>query len=202
MSKNIYENENIKDDENENFIKFDAFTYGIEKGGLRSKAQINIMVCYIVANVNARVTAKNIVDAMVTGSIANYFEVSEAVAGAIKRGLVVEDEEGFLTATKECKKLTELVENDLPYTMRVKSIELTLKTATVDRFTKENKVEIEKTETGSYNITMHITDKDIDFLVLTLNVPSIAEAEVIREKFLNDPVKVYDNLMNTLFDEN
>lgn len=200
MNENINEKE-YKNSENEEFFKFDAFTYGIEKGGLRSKAQINIMVCYIVANANARITSQNIVDAMVTGCIANYFEVSEAIAGAIKRGLISEDEDGYLVATKECKRLTDLVENDLPYTMRVKSIELTLKIASVDKYTKENKVDIVKTESGSYTITMHITDKDIDFLVLTLNVPSIAEAEVIREKFLNNPVKLYNNVMNTLFDE-
>jgi len=187
-------------EKHENYIKFDAFTYGIENGGLRSKAEINMMVCYIVSNVNSRITAKNIVDTMVTGSIANYFEISEAVAGTIKRGLVTEDENGYLTATDECKRLTEIVEKDLPLTIREKSIALARKIASVDLFTKENKVEIEKKENGSFNITMHITDLGNDFLILTLNVPTMTEAETIKEKFLDNPVKIYDNLMNSLFD--
>ncbi len=187
-------------EKHESFIKFDALTAGIEHGGLRSKAEINMMVCYIVSNANARITAKNIVDAMVTGSIANYFEISEAVAGTIKRGLVIEDENGYLTATDECKRMTEIVEKDLPFTIREKSIALTRKIASVDMYTKENKVEIVKKENGSFNITMHITDLGNDFLILTLNVPTMTEAETIREKFLNDPVKIYDNLINSLFD--
>lgn len=187
--------------ENYRNLDFDAFTGGIENGGLRSKAEINMIVSYIVVNANARITAKNIVDALVTGGIANYFEICESVKSAIERGLVAEDEEGFLTATDECKRLTKLVENDLPLSVRKKSIELTRKVASVALFTKENKVDIVKKDDESFDVTMHITDVGKDFMVLTLNVPTIIEAETVRDKFLENPVIVYDNLINSIFSD-
>jgi len=49
------------------------------------------------------------------------------------------------------------------------------------------------------NITMHVADGSKDFMVLKLNVPSIEEAELIKDKFLDDPVKIYNNLINSIF---
>ena len=63
-------------------LQFDAFTAGIEEGGLRSSSSITIIVCYILANCQKKITAQNIIDALVSGKIANYFEVSNAISKA------------------------------------------------------------------------------------------------------------------------
>ena len=68
----------------------------------------------------------------------------------------------------------------------------------VRQYSKENKVEIEK-DGENFNITMHVADGSKDFMVLKLNVPSIEEAELIKDKFLDDPVKIYNNLINSIF---
>ena len=56
-------------------LQFDAFTAGIEDGGLRSSSSIAILACYIIARSEERLTKKNVVDALVEGKIANYFEL-------------------------------------------------------------------------------------------------------------------------------
>ena len=65
-------------------LQFDAFTAGIEDGGLRSITSIEILSCYILANCSEKITAKNIVDSLVAGKIANYFEISNAISKMIK----------------------------------------------------------------------------------------------------------------------
>lgn len=179
-------------------LQFDAFTAGIEDGGLRSKSSITIIVCYILANCKEIITAQNIIDALVDGKIANYFEVSDAISKMIKKGYIIENEDNTLSITSDCRFLVDIVENDLPITIREKSIELVRKLAVLEINKKENRVIIEKNDKGC-SVTLHVSDKDYDFMVLTLNVPTEEQAVVIKEKFQQDPAGVYKNLIDSIF---
>ncbi len=181
-------------------MQFDAFTAGIEDGGLRSSSSISIIVCYILANCSEKITAQNIIDAMVVGKIANYFEISNAISKMKNKGYIEEQEDGTLKITADCRFLVDLVENDLPITVREKSIELVRKLAAIDVNKKENKVIIEKADAGKYLITMHISDVDCDFMELKLYVASETQAVVIKEKFEQNPAAVYENLINSIFE--
>lgn len=193
------ENELNEDEVLDGNLVFDAFTYGIEDGGLRSQSEISMIICYVLTNSETKLSKKVIIDTMTEGAIANYFETTSAVSKLIKNGIVIEDEKGYLTATKECKKATEMVEKDLPLSIREKSIKLSAKLAVSELYRKENKVEIVE-ENDSYSVILHVTDKDKDYMVLKLTVPTIAQADTIKEKFLNDPVRIYNNLISSLFD--
>lgn len=180
-------------------LQFDAFTAGIEDGGLRSITSIEILSCYILANCSEKITAKNIVDSLVEGKIANYFEISNAISKMIKMGNFTEDENGFLHISDDCRYSVDIVENDLPITIREKAVELVRKTVKYEINKKENKVEIAK-ESNGFKVTMHVSDKNSDFMVLSLYVPTEAQAEVIRDKFQTHPAEVYENLINSIFE--
>lgn len=193
------ENELKEGEATDRNLVFDAFTYGIEDGGLRSQSEINMIICYVLTNAETKLNKKVIVDTMTEGGIANYFETTSAVSKLIKNGIILEDENGYLIATKECKRATEIVEKDLPLSIREKSIKLSTKLAVSELYRKENKVEIVE-ENGSFSVILHVTDKDKDYMVLKLNVPTITQAETVKEKFLADPVKIYDNLISSIFE--
>ena len=57
---------------------FDALTAGIEPGGLNSKADINTIICYMVAKSKVPLTQKAVCDTLVEGAMANYFEIMDA----------------------------------------------------------------------------------------------------------------------------
>ena len=179
--------------------QFDAFTGGIEDGGLRSSSSISLLACYIIAKSKERLTAKYVVDALVEGKIANYFEISNAISKMIKTDNLVVDSDGYLSITDKCAFNVEMLENDLPLTIREKAVELVAKTARHEILKKENKASIEKVENG-YKVTLHVSDKDCDFMVLSLYFPSEAQAQVVKEKFQLHPAKVYENLINSIFD--
>lgn len=181
-------------------LDFDAFTAGIEDGGLRSSSSITILVCYILANCTEKITAENIITALVDGKIANYFEVSNAISKMIKKGHFTEDSNGNLVITEDCRFAVDIVEKDLPITIRERSIELVRKLAAREISKKENRVEIEKTDKG-VSVTLHVSDINSDFMVLTLNVPTMAQAELIKEKFQQKPTEVYQNLINSIFED-
>ena len=110
-------------------LQFDAFTAGIEDGGLRSSSSIAILACYIITRSEEKLTKKNVVDALVEGKIANYFEITSAISKMIKTDNLVEGEDGYLSVTSNCAFNVVMLENDLPITIREKAVELAAKTA-------------------------------------------------------------------------
>ena len=77
-------------------MRFDAFMANVKDGGLRSVSSIYMLVCYIVANMNNRVSAATIIEAVDGAMIANYFEISDAVAKLLKAGTIMENDDKML----------------------------------------------------------------------------------------------------------
>ncbi|MFR5876969.1 MAG: DUF4364 family protein [Eubacterium sp.] len=179
-------------------LRFDAFMGGVKNGGLRSVSSINILVCYIIANINGKVTAENIINTIDEGMLANHFEVADAISKLIKSGTVTENENGALTLIDMNKADIDLIEKDLPLTIREKSINICQKIIAKESYKRENKVEINKSDKG-YNVTLHISDRDTDFMTLTLYAGSEEQAEMLKEKFISNPIKVYDTLIESIF---
>ena len=196
--KNINNLEELSENEIDPRLHFDAFMGGVKDGGLRSVNSIYLLICYIVENVNEKVTAEIILQAMNESGIANYFEVSDAIDKLKKSGTIIEGEDKQLSLNKNTGAEIELVEKDLPYTIRSKSVALVHKIIAKERFRRENSVEIEKSE-NSYFVNMIIGDKDTEFMRLKLFAATYEQAEIIKEKFISNPAKVYEAVINGIF---
>lgn len=194
MDNEKRESENIIDPR----LRFDAFTAGIKEGGLRSVASINLIVCYIIANIKAKVTAQNIIDTMDEGMIANHFEVSNAISKLKSQGVISEKQDGSLELNGSDKAMIDLVEKDLPLTLRDKSIKICQRLIAKETYQRENKAEIIPCD-GGYNVNLTVSDKNNDFMSLTLFAATLTQAEVIKEKFITNPVRVYENLIDSIF---
>lgn len=180
-------------------LRFDAFMAGVKDGGLRSVSSISVLVCYIVANMDGRVTDEVIIEAMDEGMIANHFEVADAISKLVKGNTVKKDENGVLTLSDKDKSLVELIERDLPLTVREKSIKLCQKIMAKETFKRENKVEICENGKG-YTVKLYISDNHIDYMELKLYAATKDQAEMIKDKFITNPVLVYDNLISSIFE--
>ena len=186
-----------KDGENP-LLRFDAMMAGVKAGGLRSISAINLLVCYIVANLSGRVKAETITTAMEEGELANYFEVADAIARLKNSKLIIENPDGTLTLGDTKGAPIELIEKDLPLTVREQSIKICQKILAKEDFARENKTEIVATDKG-FDVVLHVSDKDTDFMRLTLFAATREQAEVIGEKFISNPVAVYETLIDGIF---
>ena len=203
MDKNNFEIENNIDNMSQNEIdpklRFDAFTAGMQDGGLRSVSSISLIVCYIIANINGRVTAENITQTMDEGMFANHFEVADAISKLKKSGVITESEDGALSLINVSKANIELIEMDLPLTVRENSIKLCQKIIAKENYKRENRVEIIEKDKG-YIVNLNVSDKETDFLSLNLFALTKEQAEMIKEKFISNPIKVYETLIDAIFD--
>ncbi len=202
MDKNRFDIENETEKLSQNEIdpklRFDAFTAGIQDGGLRSVSSISLIVCYIIANINGRVTAENITQTMDEGMFANHFEVADAISKLKKSGVITESDDGALSLVDVSKANIELIEMDLPLTVRENSIKLCQKIIAKEKYKRENRVAIIPKDKG-FTVNLHISDKDTDFLSLRLYASTKEQAEMIKEKFITDPIKVYETLIEAIF---
>lgn len=178
--------------------RFDAFMAGVKDGGLRSVNSVYIMISYIVSTLSGKVTAEVISSAMAEGEIANHFEVADALAKLKQNGIVLEAEDGSLSINSNTKADIELVEIDLPYTLRESAIHLCQKIMAKETYRRENKVEILQNE-NDYTVVMHISGPQQDLMTLSVLAPTRQQAEMIKEKFITDPVKIYETVINSIF---
>ncbi len=201
--KNIPDNEKRIDEMSENELdarlRFDAFMGGVKDGGLRSTSSISLMVSYLIANLGGKITAEIISNAMVEGELANYFEVNNAIGALIKNGTVKENADKTLELVSRSTEEIDLIEKDLPYTVRVMGIKLCQKILAKEKYRRENKTEI--IDNGDhFTVELHVSGGSTDFMKLSLFVPTVEQAEMIREKFLSNPSRVYENLINSIFE--
>lgn len=190
--------DNIDNNETNPLLRFDAFMGNVKDGGLRSVTSIYILVSYLVSNLNGKVSRETLLEATNDTMLANYFEMSDAITKLINSGTIKENEDGMLCMKKQDANEVELIEKDLPLTVRERCIKACQKIIARETYERENKVSIEKTDCG-YKVILNVSDKDTDFMSLTLFAPTEEQALIIKEKFISDPVKVYETLTEAIF---
>ena len=72
-------------------MEFDAFSAGVEPGGLRSTREIGILICYMLDQFGKPISREDLIDSIQENGIANYFEVSSAVSELIRLGNLSSD---------------------------------------------------------------------------------------------------------------
>lgn len=178
----------------------DAFVEGVEPDGLKNRSDIKLLVCYIINNLDKPITKAQINETIFQQGLANYFEVNQAISELLEDGNVtteIVNTDEFLVTTERGRHASELLQKDIPLTVREKAITTATRILLRAQRERENKVEIEKLDVGC-NVTISILQKDDELMRLTLYVADENQAYQIKEKFLDDPVKLYSLIIATL----
>ena len=181
---------------------YDAFTEGIEPGGLRNRNEIKTLICYLVSHLDIPITKGQLNNIICEEGLANYFELNQALSEVIENGNIHiakadENEDPELFITEIGKQNTATLEKDLPYTVREKALNAAVRLQTRLRREREHRIQITKLENGC-NITMSVLDGNDELMTVTLFVADYEQALSVKEKFLSDPVTVYSNIVALL----
>lgn len=202
MSKNPYSYQvpELQGDPKLNEPVFDAFTEGVAMGGLRSKNDIMLLICYLLKKLGKPVSINIIVDVMQGEQIANYFEAMNAVAELVENGnLTLENVDGvdYLSVTTKGINAVSVVEEDLPRSIRETAFQSAVHYQTIEQNSKDNHVKIESVEDG-YQVSFSMTDKDLDLMKLSIFVADRDQAETLKNNFIEDPVRLYSAILSAL----
>ncbi len=175
----------------------DAFTDGVIPGGLLNSREIRILICYMLNSVDEPMPRKTVVDIIFSQGMANYFETEAAIDELVKLGNIHETEDDLLVITADGRSAAETLTTHIPFTLRERSVEAAIRLLTRRRRERENRVDIIPIDNGVM-ITCSIDRSEHPMMSFSLRVADRQQAELIKERFLDDPVTVY-RLMIGLF---
>lgn len=173
-------------------MNFDAFTGGIEPGGLRTKDEIRILICYLLTSVDTPLAKGDLISIAVENGLANYFELADAIAEMTENGIIaVSGEDGALCSpTEKGRMISKQLDSELPATVRRKALRAAINLLAKQKRERENRVEISP-EGNGYRVACHISGGETDLMNFSLSVPDLAQANVVKANFQESPETVY-----------
>ena len=144
-------------------MEYDAFTGGVAPGGLRSKSDIRILICYMLKSVNAPLSGDDIIKVLQEKSLANYFEASDALSALVSLGNVTREEDNTYVLTKRGKSVADDLEQLIPSSVRDKAVAAATALLASAKMERENVATIVRTENG-YNVTCHISGGEMELM--------------------------------------
>ena len=179
-------------------MRQDAFTGGVDPGGLWNQNDIRILLCYILHSVGSPLSGEELSQILQRKALANYFEAQDALAALEARGNVERDSAGRYQVTPAGREIAQTLDATLPLSVRDKALEAALTLLAEERSHRENRVEVVPQE-GGHQVTCHISGGEgMELMAVSLYVPDSAQAELVRQRFYQAPDRVYKLLLASL----
>lgn len=177
-------------------MNFDAFTGGIEPGGLRTKNEIRILICYLLTSIETPLAKEDLIGIISENGLANYFEITDAIAEMAEKGIIVISGKNseLCSATDTARMISKQLDSELPSTVRRKALCAAINLLAKAKRERENRVDIAAAEKG-YRVTCHISGGSTDLMDFSLYVPDLAQANIVKENFHRSPESVYQMLL-------
>ncbi len=177
--------------------EFDAFSAGIEPGGLRNTTQIKVLINYILSKTAEAVKDTLVIEALQLHGLANYFEITQALDELIESGNLINSDGELTVAPKGIIAANELAD-ELPVTVKETALADLINLKMLEKREGENSVEIENCENG-YNVTFIISHKGSKLMTLTVYAADSEQAMALKRNFLKDPAHVYSTVITSLY---
>ena len=182
-------------------MAFNTFDEGIAPGGLRSKNEIKILICYLFNTVNDKMSQSLVVEAIRSDELANFFEIVVAFEelitdGNLEKSDVIDGEQTYVI-TNNGRVIAMQLETTLAHTVKQKSYNCALRLLSERRTARENHVEIRKTENG-FEVDCRVSGGEVTLLEFTLYAPNHEQAEIIKKNFLSYPQAVYKTMLGLM----
>lgn len=162
--------------------------------------QIRILICYVLSKFDKPIGADDLKNTLHYEGLANYFEVASATSELERVGNIksVEYRDRICyVATDTGKNIAKELEKDVPFSVREYSVKAIERVLQRQRNERENKVLIEELDYGCM-VTCISTDGKREIMRTSLLVPDKVCAEIIRERFLDNPSRVYMGISEIL----
>lgn len=181
-------------------MEFNAFTAGVNPGGLLNHNDIRLLLCYLLKSVNAPLSRHMILSVIQDSGLANYFEAAAALEELREAGSLTLEQDGedpLYRIAPQGLLVADTLSSQLPVTVRERSVATALALMLRAKREQENKVTFEKLENGVF-VRCHISDGDSDMMLLELRVPDLLQADLVKQRFQRDPGAIYSALLALL----
>ena len=172
---------------------YDAFSAGVEPGGLRNRNEIKVLIAFLLKNTERGLSRRQLMEVIQREGLANYFEASQALESLIEGVEVDKSDDDELLSLTAAGKTAANIEDELPRAVRDKALATAEELLKQERRMKETPVEIIPLENGC-NVRFTFND----LMTLTLYVADMEQAQSVRDKILADPESLYSAVIEQL----
>lgn len=172
----------------------------MDYGGLRNRNEIRVLVCYLLSRIGEPISKRQLAESLTGIGLVNYFEINEAVDALVSSGAAktqAYNNEECLSVSDVGREIASTLEDSLTRSVREKAVNAAMNLLSSARRERENKVEIEKRESG-YFVTFTMYGFSEEILRLTLFAADSMQARMLKEGFLKDPVGFYSSTIDFL----
>lgn len=181
-------------------MEFDAFTAGINLGGLRSKNDIKLLICYMLTSINQPLSKDDILSVLQENGLANYFEINDAFSDLIGNNNITKDplDSSKFIITESGKLISDQLDTALPISIREKTLAATISLLAKIKRETENTVSIKENSNG-FCVSCNVSGGDnMNLLTINLFVPDSRQAELVKSNFQNNPNLIYSCMLALL----
>lgn len=178
----------------------DIFKAGVQPGGLTSHNEIKMLICYILSRLADPMSFEMLHEALSENSLVNYFELVQVMEGLVDSGhILLQQENGteLYSATGLGRQAGGEFEAALPLAVREKAVQAAERLMRRSRREKAVRIEVQP-QNGGYRLELSIPEQSGALVSFTLHLPTKEDCELVRRRFLNDPVFIYKGVLALL----
>lgn len=176
-----------------------ASSAGVSRGGLFSTSEIKILICYILNAINEPVPVDMLANVLHYEGIANAFEVIDAAVSLSNSGQIVSTDttEQIYKITDAGRSTSNTLKSSLSTVVKERAYLSVMKMFAKFKNAKDNVFEITHENGGTY-LSCSAIDGGKPFLTVKLLITDEEQGNFIREKFLENPSKIYSKIIEML----
>ncbi|MBE6799224.1 MAG: DUF4364 family protein [Ruminococcaceae bacterium] len=179
----------------------DALNAGVNPGGLQSRTEIRVLICYLLDNISSPVPLDTVKEQLHFEGIANFFELSVAIAELSDSGHIIstvsDSNKTLYTLTDEGRNVANALSSSLPFSVKENSLNIANRVVKRAMNERQHKVSVDKSELGLH-VTCTIMEGELELAGVKLLVPDDETAETVKENFLNNPTETLLNITSAL----
>lgn len=166
---------------------------------LFQSGELRVLICYALSAVDEPVPATELCQLLHYNEVANYFDSQTAIAELEKDSLLVSNKD-LLTLTPKGREAAATLKETVSAPLRKKLYNAVVKMLGRYRSEQDTSVELARNENGCM-LHYRVCGEKTDLLAFQIQLPSEAQALVLKEKINQDPKYYGDMLIRLLTEE-
>ena len=171
----------------------------MERGFIRTKLELKCLLLYLLSRLTSPVDLATLTDLSLCDNAVSYFDFTQALSELVDTGHATLTD-GLYTVTEKGKKNGAATENDIPYSVRIKSDRHLAEVNA--RLLRESRIHSSVTAqpSGSYLVRLALDDDDGPLFSLFLRVQRQEDCGGLIARFRADPEGFFQTLHQFVID--
>ncbi len=160
---------------------------------LDSAHYVKILLCYLLNKLNRSVTEEQLYEIALESEAINYFYYTEALEELLKNGSAKRAENEnkvYIELTEKGRHGADYFDETVPRYYRYRILKAAAYYFARLERKNDGKAEVVPTENG-FEVRCSVKDAAYDLMRMALYAPDSEQAELIRERFMLDPIGFY-----------